>query len=128
MKNKQQLNLPYPVERTLKKLGQDITLARKTRNISQADLALRSNTSVSTIKRIEEGFAGTALHNFLRVLHILGRLDAMQNLLALEKDELALDLIQENLPKRIRSQITRTPAANPNTAASVNSHDELEGF
>lgn len=128
MKKNQLTSLPYPIQRTLKQLGQDIAIARKTRNISQADLAIRAGTSVSTIKRIEEGFAGTALHNFLRVLHILGQLDAMQGLLALEKDELALDLIQENLPKRIRSQITNTPATNPNTAASVNSSEELEGF
>lgn len=127
MNKNQVATLPYPVQRTLKQLGQDIAIARKTRRISQTDLAIRAGTSVSTIKRIEEGFAGTAMHNFLRVLHILGRLDAMQGLLALEKDELALDLIQENLPKRIRSQITPMPTSKAVTSV-VNNNDELEGF
>lgn len=128
MRNQQHPDLPYPVKRVLKKLGQDIVIARRTRNISQADLAVRTGTSVSTIKRIEEGFPGTALHNFLRVLHILGMLDTMHNLLNLEKDELALNLIQENLPQRVRSQIKNTPTSSTNINTDINSDDELEGF
>lgn len=116
---------PYPVQRTLKKLGKDIALARRARRISQADLALRVDTSVSTIKRIEEGFPGTALHTFLRVLHIFDRLEAIHNLMALERDKLGLELVQEQLPKRIHSQAK--PSSAPKSGGDF-ADDELEGF
>ena len=126
MNKSQNTTLPYPVIRTLKKLGQDIAIARRARRISQADLAVRVDASISTIKRIEEGYPGTALHTFLRVLHILGKLDAIHDLLALEKDALGLDLVQEQLPKRIRSQKRRAPISGQANVGDDN--DELEGF
>ena len=47
--------LPLPVERAIRKLGNDIALARRRRRISQASLAERMEASVSTVRRMENG-------------------------------------------------------------------------
>ncbi|MEY4763964.1 MAG: hypothetical protein RI907_637, partial [Pseudomonadota bacterium] len=46
------LPLPLPVERTLKKLGADLSLARRRRKLTQAMLAERLGTSVATVRRL----------------------------------------------------------------------------
>src|SRR3546814_10683002 len=65
--------LSRPVERALHRLGQDISAARRMRRLSQEDLAQRIGTSLSTVRRMEDGYPGTALHTFLGALQILGR-------------------------------------------------------
>ncbi|MEI6670332.1 MAG: helix-turn-helix transcriptional regulator, partial [Acidobacteriota bacterium] len=54
------LPLPLPVDRSLKKLGADLSLARRRRHMTQAMLAERLGTSVMTVRRMEEGRPGTA--------------------------------------------------------------------
>jgi DNA-binding XRE family transcriptional regulator len=49
------LPLPLPVERAIKKLGADLSLARRRRNMTQAMLAERLGTSVMTVRRMEDG-------------------------------------------------------------------------
>lgn len=119
--------IPYPVRRALKTLGKDMAVARKTRRLSQEDLAQRIDASVSTVRRMEDGYPGTALHTFLRTLHVLGRLDAIADLMALENDALGLDLVQEQLPRRVRPKRGPT-TAQPSPSSSSRSDDELEGF
>src|SRR3546814_20799642 len=65
--------LSRPVERALHRLGQDISAARRVRRLSQEDLAQRVGTSLSTVRRMEDGYPGTALHTFLRALHVFFR-------------------------------------------------------
>jgi ribosome-binding protein aMBF1 (putative translation factor) len=45
--------VPMPVERAIKKLGEDIALARRRRGISQKSLAWRIGASESTLRRLE---------------------------------------------------------------------------
>ncbi|MDW3688445.1 helix-turn-helix domain-containing protein [Cupriavidus sp. CV2] len=99
-----QVAMPPPVERALRMLGQDLSAARRTRHMTQEDLAERIGTSVNTIGRMEDGHPGTALHTFLRALHILGRLDAVLKVLAPEQDALGLELARERLPKRVHGR------------------------
>lgn len=115
--------LPYPVRRMLKALGKDMVIARKARRLSQEELAQRIDASVSTVRRMEDGYPGTALHTFLRALHVLGRLEAMTGLLALENDALGLGLVQEQLPQRVRSKRPVIPGR-----VQATPDDELEGF
>ena len=128
-----QVAMPQPVARALRRLGQDISAARRMRRLSQEDLAQRIGTSLSTVRRMEDGYAGTALHTFLRALHVLGRLDDLAQAITLENDALGLELVLEQLPQRVRtSSGKKRPAVRSKTAADEGDangrSDELEGF
>lgn len=126
-----QVALPRPVERALHRLGQDISTARRMRRLSQEDLAQRIGTSLSTVRRMEDGYPGTALHTFLRALQVLGRLDAVVNVMAMENDVLGMELVRELLPQRVRMSRGSKPRTDrPATTKerTTDDGDELEGF
>ena len=58
---------PLPVMRSLTRLGQAISLARRRRHLTQQDLAERIGTSANTVRRMEAGYPGTALVHFAKV-------------------------------------------------------------
>jgi len=123
--------MPPPVARALRNLGHDLSMARRMRRLTQADLAQRIGTSLSTIRRMEDGYPGTALHTFLRALHVLGRLEDVVKVMALEQDALGLELTQEQLPQRVRSASKKKTKASPSEAVKGNEttdDDEFEGF
>jgi len=123
--------LPRPVDRALHRLGQDISTARRVRRLSQEDLAQRIGTSLSTVRRMEDGYPGTALHTFLRALHVLGRLDDVMKVMATENDALGMELVREQLPQRVRtSRGSKVRVARPATAKedAADDTDELKGF
>ncbi|HEX5374103.1 MAG TPA: helix-turn-helix transcriptional regulator [Aquabacterium sp.] len=94
--------LPLPVDRALQKLGADLSLARRRRNLTQAMLAERLGTSVMTIRRMESGHPGTALQYLARALHVFGELDKLQQLLDTAQDTVGLILMDERVPTRVR--------------------------
>ncbi len=55
--------IPLPVERAIRKLGSDISLARRRRRISQASLAERMGASLSTVCRMEKGDVRVPIHS-----------------------------------------------------------------
>lgn len=123
--------LSRPVERALYRLGQEISTARRVRRLSQEDLAQRIGTSLSTVRRMEDGYSGTALHTFLRALHVLGRLEGVLKAMATENDALGMELVREQLPQRVRtSRGSKAPVTRPATAEgnATDDTDELEGF
>jgi len=96
--------IPIPVERAIRKLGGDISLARRRRHISQASLAERMGASVSTVRRMERGDVRVPIHFFARALHVFGEIQALERLLDTASDEIGLTLMDERLPKRVRSK------------------------
>lgn len=123
--------MPRPVQRALQRLGQAVSTARRVRQLSQGDLALRIGTSLSTVKRMEDGSPGTALHTFLRALHVLGRLDDAVQVMAAESDVLGLELMHEQLPKRVRKSSNgnaRNEGQESVDEGRAGPSDELEGF
>lgn len=96
--------LPAPVERAIRKLGSDISLARRRRHISQASLAERMGASISTIRRMEKGDVRVPIHFFARALYVFGELQALEGLLDTSVDDIGLTLMDEQLPKRVRSK------------------------
>lgn len=96
--------LPLPVERAIRKLGSDISLARRRRHISQASLAERMGASLSTVRRMEKGDIKVPIHFFARALHVFGEIRALEHLLDTPNDEIGLTLMDEHLPKRVRSK------------------------
>ena len=96
--------VPLPVERAILKLGDDISLARRRRHISQASLAERMGASLSTVRRMEKGDLRVPIHFFARALHVFGEIQSLENLLDTAMDDSGLTLMDENLPKRVRSK------------------------
>ncbi|MBT11026.1 MAG: transcriptional regulator [Oceanospirillaceae bacterium] len=124
--------MPPPVARALRKLGHDLSVARRTRRWTQEELAQRMGTSVSTVRRMEDGNPGTALHTFLRALHVLGRLEDMVSIMSLDQDTLGLELTRQQLPQRVRSAGGRKAKARRSGAPakdgqSATDDDELKG-
>lgn len=100
--NPAQLPLPLPVDRAIKKLGADLSLARRRRNLSQAMLAERLGTSVMTVRRMENGSSGISLQYLARALHVFGELDKLNHLMDSAQDTVGLVLMNEQLPMRVR--------------------------
>lgn len=93
---------PLPVMRSLNRLGQAISLARRRRHITQQELADRIGSSAHTVRRMEAGYPGTALIHFVRALQVFGELDKLDQLLDTPQDTIGLILMDENLPQRVR--------------------------
>lgn len=96
------LPLPLPVARALKRLGANLSLARRRRNLTQAMLAERLGTAVMTVRRMEAGHPGTALQYLARALQVFGELDKLGGLLDSSQDTVGLMLMNERLPLRVR--------------------------
>lgn len=103
--------IPLPVERAIRKLGGDISLARRRRHISQASLAERMGASLSTVRRMEKGDVRVPIHFFARALHVFGEIQALEHLLDTPNDEIGLTLMDENLPKRVRNKPGKSSGA-----------------
>src|SRR3546814_14337273 len=73
--------IPLPFERAIRKLGGDISLARRRRHISQASLAERMGASLSTVRRMKKGDVKAPIHFFARALHVFGEIRALEHLL-----------------------------------------------
>lgn len=102
--------LPLPVERAIQKLGHDLSLARRRRHISQASLAERMGASLSTVRRMEKGDARVPVHFFARALHVFGEIRSLEDLLDTARDDIGLTLMDERLPKRVRSKAASSGA------------------
>lgn len=97
-----QMPLPIPVKKGLRTLGHDIRMARIRRRITMALMAKRASISRTTLTKIEKGDPSVSLGAYATVLFILGLISNLENLVNINKDELGLDLEEENLPKRVR--------------------------
>jgi len=97
-------SLPLPVVRAIRKLGNDISLARRRRHITQASLAERMGASLSTVRRMEKGDAKVPIHFYARALHVFGEIQALERLLDTASDDIGLTLMDEQLPKRVRGK------------------------
>lgn len=95
-------NTPIPVRRTLKKLGQDLSEARKRRRIPMQLAAERASIGRITLSKIEKGEEGVSIGAYARILFIYGMIDRLSQLADASLDLLGMDLEAERLPKRIR--------------------------
>jgi ribosome-binding protein aMBF1 (putative translation factor) len=96
--------IPLPAERAMVRLGENISRARRRRNMSQQMLAERIGASVSTVRRMEEGFPGTALQHLARALLVFGEIDKLEALLDTPQDSIGLALMDQALPQRVRAR------------------------
>jgi transcriptional regulator with XRE-family HTH domain len=101
-------SLPLPVRRGLKKLGEDIALARRRRHISTQSMADRLQVSLKTLQRLEKGDPTVAVGTVATAMLVLSQLDRFTNLLDTASDDIGLSLMDQAVPKRIRSKKANT--------------------
>ena len=99
----------FRVEQALKKLGADIRDARKRRRITTALMAERIGVTRLTLAKIERGEPGVSMGSYAMALYVLGKLDALENMIDRAQDTLGLDLEDERLPQRVRVPKKPTP-------------------
>jgi transcriptional regulator with XRE-family HTH domain len=108
MKNSRaQSALPLTIQRLLKKLGGDVSIARRRRNLTVAIVAERAFIGRNTVTRVENGDPGVSVGIYATVLFVLGMADRLNNLLDPASDEVGLALESERLP--IRARVSASP-------------------
>lgn len=99
---KKQVNLPVPVLKSLRKLGQDINDARRRRRITIELMAERAGLSKATISKVEKGDSTASMGAYSAVLFVLGLADGLNQLADAAHDLIGRQLEQEKLPQRVR--------------------------
>jgi transcriptional regulator with XRE-family HTH domain len=92
---------PIPVKRSLRVIGQNIASQRKLLGLTARMVAERSGTTPPTISKLENG-EGTSLEITLRVLRVLGLMDAVVAATDPFGTERGRLLVDEKLPERVR--------------------------
>ena len=103
----QQSSIPLPANHALRKLGRDLSIARRKRGISTADMASRLFVSRDTLWRLEKGDPSVGVGTLATAAFILQMHDRLANLANPSTDSIALDLDEGRLAKRIH-RIRRT--------------------
>ncbi len=101
--------LPPPVERSLRRLGENISLARRRRGWTQQALAERIEASSATVRRLEHGDPGIAVQHLARTLDVLGGMATLDSLLETSRDAVGQTLMDEKLPQRVRPSRSKAP-------------------
>lgn len=94
-------SLPLPVSHSLRKLGRDLSLARRKRSISTTDMATRLFVSRDTLWRLERGDPSVSAGTLATAIFVLGLHDRLANLAAPSTDEVALSLDEQRVPQKI---------------------------
>lgn len=94
--------LPFPVRRSLAKLGRDMALARRKRHLTTRMMAERLGVAKSTYVRVEKGDPTVSMGVYAMTLFVLGLGDVLGDLVDASADEQGLLLDAERVPKRVR--------------------------
>ncbi|MCF6808579.1 helix-turn-helix domain-containing protein [Thiotrichales bacterium 19S9-12] len=97
------LHLPIPVQKSLRKLGRDISNARRRRRITMALMSERAGFSRITLSKIEKGDLSVSIGAYASALFVLGMIDHLEKIADAAYDVVGLKLEEEDLPKRIRT-------------------------
>src|SRR5262249_35584172 len=96
--------LPLPVKRALKKLGADLSAARRRRAIPTEIMAERALIGRRTLRRAEQGDPSVSMGVYATLLFVLGLTDRLGALADASADPVGMGLAEEALPQRIRRQ------------------------
>jgi DNA-binding XRE family transcriptional regulator len=93
--------LPPAVARSLKRLGDDLAVARIRRKESQRVWAQRLGVSVPTLIRLEQGDPGVSVGIYATALWLVGRVQALAELADPSQDRGALEMdVREAMRRR----------------------------
>jgi transcriptional regulator with XRE-family HTH domain len=94
-------SLPPAVTAALKRLGENVSIARVRRRESQRVWAKRIGVSVPTLIRLEQGDPGVGAGIYATALWLMGRIDALPEVADPERDRGALELsVREAVSRR----------------------------
>ncbi len=99
---KKQTNLPIPATKVLRKLGNDLSDARRRHRITKELMAERAGLSRSTINKIEKGDPTASIGAYSSVLFVLGMAERLNDLADASHDLTGRQLEEEKLPQRVR--------------------------
>ena len=85
----------------IRRLGENVRLARRRRRERQSDVAARMGVSVNTLAALGSGKPGVSLGTLATALLCLGLLDRLERVADPGEDDIALLVEGESLPKRI---------------------------
>lgn len=96
------------VQNFTEEIGQRISIARRKLRLTQAQLAQKSQTSLSTYKRLEQGDMTVSIGTVFSVLYCLDELESCEGICASAFSE-----TQTKVPRRVRAKKNkdRTPPA-----------------
>lgn len=107
MANKTPTLLPR-IQRILEELGENIRLARLRRKLSTTQVAERAGMGRTTLLKIEQGYPGVGIGQYLNVLKVLGL--EKDFLLVAKDDALGRKLQDANLETRKRAPKRNKPS------------------
>lgn len=96
-------HLPIPGQKALRKLGKDISNARRRRRIATELMSERAGFSRMTLSKIEKGDPSVSMGSYASALFVLGMIDHLAGLADASHDIVGRELEEEALPKRIRA-------------------------
>ena len=96
-------HLPIPVQKGLRRLGKNISDARRRRRIATELMSERSGFSRITLSKIEKGDPSVSMGAYASALFVLGMSDHLALVADASHDIVGRELEEENLPKRIRT-------------------------
>lgn len=99
--SKAQTALPLPVKRALRRLGTDISIARRRRKITTTLMAQRAFIDRRSLARVERGDPGVSMAIYATVLFVLGMADRLGELASPANDPVGQMLADEQLPRRV---------------------------
>lgn len=95
------MSTPIPVKRSLRAIGQNLANQRKLLGLTAKMVAERAGTTQPTISKLENG-EGTTLEIALRVMRVLGLMDAVVSATDPFTTERGRLMADEKLPDRVR--------------------------
>lgn len=96
------------MRRSLGKLGADIARARRKRRLTLAMMAERMGVGMNTYARIERGDGSVAMSAYAMALFVLGFGSVLGDGADARRDDIGLQLDEEQLPKRVRVRKSAT--------------------
>ena len=95
-------SLPIPVRHAIQALGENISVARRRRRQTQADVAARMMVSLPTVRRMEKGDPSVSIAIYYTALWALGLLKDVRGIAKPDDDTSAQLLDLERIPDRVR--------------------------
>lgn len=100
--------MPPAAAEALRRLGENLAVARMRRKESQRLWAQRLGVSVPTLIRMEQGDAGVGMGIYATALWLIGRVSALPDVAAPQHDQGALEL---DVREALRKRAVRSPAS-----------------
>ncbi|KTD62142.1 helix-turn-helix domain-containing protein [Legionella spiritensis] len=96
------IHSPIPVQKALRRLGKNISDARRRRRIPMELMSERSGFSRITLSKIEKGDPSVSMGAYASALFVLGMPEQLARVADVSQDIVGRELEEESLPKRIR--------------------------